>query len=338
MRYKVETPAEKRKSSSNGFADVKLPASPAARKKETVDFGGAKITLPPSPTRQSNGKKEVALDVPMDRGPDKLAPEVQQEMAKELRPELATNLTYKNEKFRADKTPTYQAQAYNNPNAGLAATALNRRFDVLRQKSEGQASLQEDQANSAISRGAAARGRLGSGNVVRQRMLAQKELAGQREANVNDIESQRNVAVEDQSQRESDRRMAFNQEEAGRAFQSREAAGQRNFASKEAVSQRNFEGANATKEQNFRNAVFNQQNAQFREQMDQALEQFKLDKDVTEFNKEMARNAGKSQGGPFSMDHVKRFIRGYYTGDMGAAFGKDENSSWYKKAGIKMPY
>jgi hypothetical protein len=299
MRYKVGTPAEKRKSSSNGFADVKIPAGPAARKKETVDFGGAKITLPPSTTRQSNGKKEVALDVPMDRGPDKLAPEVQQEMAKQ--PALQTNLTFKNEKFSADKTPAYQSRAYNNPNAGVASTALNRRFDILRQKSEGQASLQEDQANSAISRGAAARGRLGSGNVVRQRLLAQKELAGQREASVNDIESQRNVAVEDQNQRESDRRMAFDQEEAGRAFQSGEAKAQRGFASKEAVRQRNFEGANAVRDQNFRNSVFNQQNAQFREQMDQALEQFKLDKDVTEFNKKMA---GKKQDDGFT-DMIK---------------------------------
>lgn len=201
------------------------------------------------------------------------------------------NLVYNPEVYNPNSQDIYKAQAYNNPNADKMSSALNRRFDLLRSKAEGEANTQAQTAQDALARSAASRGRLGSGNVVKQGALLQKGLAGQKSDAINNIETQREVAVEDQNQKEADKAFAFNQEEQGRVFQSSEAANQRGFASQEAVKQRNYEKEAAYRDQNFKNLLYDQSNAQFKEQMNMSMKQLQMDKDVTEFNKKMAKKA-----------------------------------------------
>ncbi len=204
------------------------------------------------------------------------------------------NLSYTPETYQPDQQNIYKAQAYSNPYADKQSTALTRRFDVLRSKAEGESSTQEQAAQDQLMRSAAARGRLGSGNIIKQGALIQKGLEGQKQNAIGDIESQREVAAADLGQKEADKAFAFNQEEQGRVFQSQEAANQRNFAGEEAVKQRNIEQQNAVRDQNFKNLLYDQSNQQFSQQMNMSMKQMQMDQDVTEFNKNMAEAAARS--------------------------------------------
>lgn len=188
-------------------------------------------------------------------------------------------------KFASDP---YKARAYNNPNAASMDSALNRRFDVLRQRQEGESNRQAQTAQEAMARSAASRGRLGSGAFQKMQSLEQRDLAAQKEGSLSNIESQRELSLAEQQQKEADRAFAFNQEEMGREFQSKEAAQQRSFASEEARLQRVNEVNMYNRDAAFRDKQFSESKKQFRQQMDMAIEQMAMDKDVTEFNKSMA--------------------------------------------------
>lgn len=186
------------------------------------------------------------------------------------------------------KESPYKAQAYNNPNAAAMDTALNRRFDVLRQKQEGESNRQAQAAQEGLTRSAASRGRLGSGAFQRLQSLQQRDLAQQKEGAIGNIESQRELSLAEQQQKEADRKFAYEQEAMGREFQSGEAAKQRSFASEEARLQRANEINMYNRDSAFREKQFSESKKQFRQQMDMAIEQMAMDKDVTEFNKSMA--------------------------------------------------
>lgn len=155
--------------------------------------------------------------------------------------------------------------------------ATNRRFDVLRAKTEGAANEQQQMQTDALTRQAAARGRLGSGNFQKQNQQLQKGLSTQKENAVGDVESQRELAVAQQ-----------HEASAQRAYQSEEAAKQRAFTADQAKIQRGFDRDVFNKESEFKATAFNEQNAQFMDQMGIKVQEMQMDKDISQFNMDMA--------------------------------------------------
>lgn len=211
--------------------------------------------------------------------------------------------------------PTYQAQAYNNPNDAVQNNALNRRFDVLRAKTEGEANTQSQQANDSLQRAAAAHGQLGSGSLVKQQMVQQKGLEGQKMNAINDVESQRESGAAQLANDQANKQFAFNQEEAGRAFQSGEAEKQRGFAANQAGLQNQLAVESANRDNAFKDQQFSAQNAQFSQQMNMAIKQMNMDQQVTNFNENAANKATSAA------QHKDIFQRG---------------RSWWDKKGIKL--
>lgn len=106
---------------------------------------------------------------------------------------------------------------------------VDRRFDYLRKKTEQEAGAVEQKAKEDLERGAAARGRLGSGTHVKLKQQQQAQLTGQKQNAIEGVESQREEAL-------------FNQQmvDEGRKFQTAERLGAQQFAGSQADLQRRF--------------------------------------------------------------------------------------------------
>lgn len=186
----------------------------------------------------------------------------------------------------------------NDPNA-----AINRRFDLLRQRQMQQGNQVKQQASEDIQRQAASRGRLGSGLTQKLQNQAQEQIdQGQNQA-LEGIEAQRDQSLFQQAEADTARKFAAEQAALGRQFSREERLGGQEFAAGQAQKQMEYATAERLGAQGFQrelfdaNAawqkkVFNKQNEQWLKQFNEASRQFDkqydLDFSNSEFNKMMA--------------------------------------------------
>jgi hypothetical protein len=182
-----------------------------------------------------------------------------------------------------DVGSVYKAREYSNPDDTVQQNALNRRFDLLRDKAVGEANANAQTQNEALQRSLAAHGRIGSGVGQKQSQLLNTGLEKAKNNTVADIESQRELGGADLAKDVANRKFGFEQDEANKVFQSQEGLNQRGFAAQQ-----------SQRDDAFRTAQFNQSNQQFSQQMNMAIKQFNMDQSVTKFNEQMSKYmAGK---------------------------------------------
>ena len=209
----------------------------------------------------------------------------------------------------------------------MAIAPLNEgaRFERLRGQAKQEVTAQTEQQKDALARRFAALGRGSSGAAIKSQ--AQVEQSGQEALqkrfegiqNVQEQEQLRKQEVEEgrqfsRGEREASqlfgseqaklgREFSSTEREKGQGFAAQQAELQRKFASGEALTQREFAALEAAKGRDFstKERLSSQdfagmqaqlsrdlQSSQFGKQMDLALEQFALDKRVTEYNLEQA--------------------------------------------------
>lgn len=182
---------------------------------------------------------------------------------------------------KAAAAPTTAApqssEPYVDPYAGKMTSALNRRFDLLRSKAEGQATAQAQQAEEASRREMASRGRIGSGAAQKQLALQQKDLAGQKADMVSDIESQREMGL-----------AQIGEQEAARGFARAERLGTQEYGTSERLGSQEFQQRELDRQAQFKDRSMKQEARQFDKSMALEMQKFKLDEIVSKFNMDMA--------------------------------------------------
>lgn len=185
-------------------------------------------------------------------------------------------------------------------------TRIDRRFDYLRQKTEQEANQAGQKANEDLTRQAAARGRLGSGNFIKQQAQLQDQVQKQKQNALEGVESQRDMALQQTEEAQLNRDFARGEREASQKFGAEQNLQNLQFQAGENLKNRQFATGERIAGQEFSSGMFDKQQAARQLELDQAqknwekqfatqnkqwTKQFKLDKRVSEFNMQMAQRA-----------------------------------------------
>jgi hypothetical protein len=181
--------------------------------------------------------------------------------------------------------------------------AINRRFDLLRQRQEQAGNKAKQDANEDIKRQAAARGRLGSGMTQKLGMQANEQIDQQQSANIADVESGREQSLFQQAEVDRGREFAKSERLGSQDFAAQQAQkqmqfaqgerlGSQDFAKSQMLAQQGFDMQIFNKNMDWQKTVFNEQNRQWEKQLAENItmfdKQYDLDSANTEFNKMMA--------------------------------------------------
>lgn len=165
---------------------------------------------------------------------------------------------------------------------------IQRRFDYLREQTERDVNQQQQQAAEGLQRQAAAKGRLGSGAFQKQQAQQQKQAADIRQQAIGDVESQREAALAQQEEVQAQRDFQKAEREAGQNFAAQQSQINRDYSTSERLAGQNFNEKLFDKDAAFKQKAMDLQESQFGQQMQMAMQQFGLDKKVSEFNMKMA--------------------------------------------------
>jgi hypothetical protein len=184
---------------------------------------------------------------------------------------------------------------------------VNKRFDIARRRLEGRARGGQKSQQESLRRNLAATGALQSGAGLKiqaqQRQLQERDIADIGEG----LEGQKLAETQRLKEVQGAKDFARGEREASQSFASVEALKGRDFAAGEAGKNRDFQSSEASKQRGFSQGLFDAEQAfkvralkfeagKFRQQMRLAKKQFKLDENISEFNKNMARKSFDKKG------------------------------------------
>lgn len=213
-------------------------------------------------------------------------------------------------------------------------TRIDRRFDYLRKQTEQDASRAGQEQNDALQRQAAAKGRLGSGAFQKVQMQQADSLARQKQNALEGVESQRDAALAQSEEAQANRDFAKSERLGTQDFQTvmdqkgwdrnklmfdTQRADQREqfqFSKDMAINDFNRQDLQMAQAQKNWEQQMSTQNSQWKKQ-------FKLDKQVSIFNMDMARRAQTLAEKPGMFDQFMSPFgqAGRYGGDVAGRAG-----------------
>lgn len=229
-------------------------------------------------------------------------------------PAQADTSTYQ-DAFNSDVGQAYQAKKIQGPLP---------EYDYLRNKANEQINQASSAAQDAIQRRFASMGALNSGAAIKSQQLQQENTDKQKADTLQGIgfqEAQARRALEnEEAQKEYQSQEAlkgrkFSADEAslGRRFSADQAKQARNFEAQQQVLQRNMQREFFNADQQFKNDVFKFESGTKIQGLEQAWQQFELDKENTDYNKEQNEWTKRHSGGLFGAG-----------GFLGLGFGIDD--------------
>jgi hypothetical protein len=189
---------------------------------------------------------------------------------------------------------SFQSKVFKRPGGEMGQTsasssdALNKRFDLIKQKLMGETQAAQQQQAEGMQRELARRGSLNSGEGLK----LQQQMADQNVKQLSDVasgvEAERAGAQFEEEQMEKQRQFAREERLGSQEFASGERASGEQFARAERLSQQGFSKDLFNSEMAFKAKGMEIQQGQFAEQMKHAFQQLELDTEVSRFNMEMA--------------------------------------------------
>lgn len=174
------------------------------------------------------------------------------------------------------------------PGADKAQSAIDRRFDLMRKRTEQDANAFDQQQQEALQRKAASQGSLGSGAFLKLGQQSAERTNEQKMDQLAGVDAEREAAIGELEKEQRAMEFARQERESAQEFASGERSRTQAFQSSEAAAQRGFEKNLFNESQKFKEKAMNQEYKQFASQMEMAIMQFKLDKQVSDFNMGMA--------------------------------------------------
>lgn len=189
-------------------------------------------------------------------------------------------------------------------------------YDLARKRLKQRSQQVGQEQRQAIQREFARTGMLGSGAAVKTLQRGQQNVFEQERQGLEGIEAAESAEKRRLGEIQEGRDFASSEAEKQRKFASSEAEKQQLFASTEAEKARTFQRDLTNEDMLFRKEVFRQEVQdrlkQFEEQRSQFKQQFDLEKDIQEFNKQIARNELNQDtsliGGLFGLQKSDNFV------------------------------